>query len=229
MTDFDLRSAVIDAAQRMTELGLNGNNSGNVSAACERDGLAGFLITPTGVPYESLTPESIAWMPLSAKRADEALGPLAPSSEWAMHREVYRARKDARAVVHTHSTYATALACRGEAIPPFHYMVAVSGASAIPVVGYATFGSEALAARAGAAMKVVRAALLEHHGVLTCGGSLQAALSLALEVEHLAHQYVIVKGLGDVRLIPADEMSRIIEKFKTYGQMRKTGDVKEAP
>ena len=132
----------------MTAMGLSLihilNKSGNVSArACRADGAEGFLITPTGMPYESLTPDDLVWIPLvnppSLRNAD---GARRPSSEWEMHARVYLRRSDIDAVVHTHSCFATALACQDMPIPPFHYMVAAAGGHSIDVAPYATFGTQ---------------------------------------------------------------------------------------
>ena len=100
----------------------------------------------------------------------------------------------------------------------FHYMVAAAGGSSIDVVPYRTFGTPELAQAAAEGLQVKNACLLEHHGVLACGTSLDRALNLAAEVENLAHQYTVVRSLGEPRLIPDEEMVRIIERFKTYGQ-----------
>lgn len=111
-----LRRAVIETARELNSRGINVNKSGNISARF-RDG---FLITPTGVPYETLLPEDIVFIDLESGGSQ---GRRLPSSEWEMHAEVYRARTDAGAVAHCHSAYATALACQNMPIPAFHYMV----------------------------------------------------------------------------------------------------------
>ena len=102
-----LRMAVIDTAREMNRRGINVNKSGNVSA--RTSGGRSFFITPTGIPYESLEPDDIVEVSLDAERFE---GRCLPSSEWEMHAEIYRRRPDAGAVVHTHSCYATALACQ---------------------------------------------------------------------------------------------------------------------
>ena len=139
-----------------------------------------------------------------------------------MHAEVYRIRSDAGAVAHCHSAYATALACQNMPIPAFHYMVAAAGGDSIDVVPYETFGTHALALRAAEALQKKNACLLEHHGSLALGKTLAKAIQLLAEVENLARQYCIVRSLGEARLIPADEMARVVQKFKTYG--RQPGD-----
>lgn len=210
-----LRRAVIETARELNSRGINVNKSGNISARF-RDG---FLITPTGVPYETLLPEDIVFIDLESGGSQ---GRRLPSSEWEMHAEVYRARTDTGAVAHCHSAYATALACQNMPIPAFHYMVAAAGGDSIDVVPYETFGTHALAVRAAESLRKKNACLLEHHGSLAIGKTLAKAIQLLAEVENLARQYCIVRSLGEPRLIPADEMAQVVQKFKTYG--RQPGD-----
>src|SRR5512143_2388086 len=119
----DLREAVIATARAMNDCGINVNKSGNVSARCQRGPRAGFLLTPTGVPYSRLEADDIVFI----DDRGEPVGRSAPSSEWRFHAAIYAARPEFDAIVHTHSPHATALACQGMSIPAFHYMVAVAG------------------------------------------------------------------------------------------------------
>ena len=214
----ELREAVIATARAMNERGINVNKSGNASVRCARGARAGFLVTPTGVPYDRLEPDDIAFVGLDGR----ATGRCEPSSEWRFHAAIHGTRPELRAIVHTHSTHATALACQGLGIPAFHYMVAVAGGDDIRCSDYATFGTQALADHALAALQDRRACLLAHHGVIACGASLDAALALAVEVENLARTYVIVRSLGEPRLLDRAEMERVVERFGTYGQARRT-------
>lgn len=213
-----LREAVIATARAMNERGINVNKSGNVSVRCARGTRAGFLLTPTGVPYDRLEADDIAFIGDDSR----ATGRCEPSSEWRFHAAIYAARPEFHAVVHTHSAHATALACQGLGIPAFHYMVAVAGGHDIRCSGYATFGTQALADTALAALQDRKACLLAHHGVIACGASLDAALALAVEVENLARTYVIVRTLGEPRLLDRAELDRVLERFRTYGQARRT-------
>jgi L-fuculose-phosphate aldolase len=122
------------------------------------------------------------------------------------------------AIVHTHSLHATVLACTHRAIPAFHYMVAVAGGKDIPLVPYATFGTEALAHNVVQGLRERNACLMANHGVIALGETLAAALELAFEVETLAEQYYKVLTLEAPHVLPDDEMARILEKFKSYGQ-----------
>ena len=91
---------------------------------------------------------------------------------------------------------------------------------------YATFGTPELARVAAEALAVKNACLLSHHGVLAAGKSLQAALTLAVEVENLAHQYVVVCQLGKPKLISYEEMNEVLRSFRTYGQQSVEGESK---
>jgi L-fuculose-phosphate aldolase len=123
-------------------------------------------------------------------------------------------------VVHVHSTYATALACLGEAIPAFHYMVAVAGGADIPCADYATFGTAELSEHILRALRQRKACLMANHGQVATGKTLADAYALAQEVENLARQYVLARGLGPVRILPDEEIARVVEKFRSYGQQR---------
>lgn len=210
-----LRAQVIDTARAMNAAGINVNKSGNVSARCRRGAAPGLLVTPTGLPYAQLQPDDLVFQRLADGRCS---GRRAPSSEWRFHRDIYVARAEFGAVVHTHSAQATALACHGRGLPPFHYMVAAAGGADVRCAPYATFGTQALSDHALAALADRRACLLAHHGVIACGATLGAALALAVEIEHLAGMYLAALRLGEPPWLPADEMARVVQQFCTYGQ-----------
>ena len=217
------RAALIDCARRMNALGINQGKSGNVSVRWRGpDGRDGLLVTPSGLPYADTEPRHLAWMPLQARDERDAVGPLAPSSEWRFHRDIYSHRADAGAIVHTHAPHATALAClprvQRDGIPAFHYMVAVAGGERIGCARYETFGTQALSDAAIEALGGRRACLLANHGMIALGGTLEAALALAVEVEALARMYALALSLGEPVVLPADEMARVLERFQTYGQ-----------
>ena len=109
------------------------------------------------MPPTSIRAADVVAMPIDGDAPVDAAS-LRPSSEWRFHRDLYRARRDAGAIVHTHSPFATTLACLGRDIPPFHYMVARAGGRDIRCAAYATFGTQALSDAAVAAMSDRRAA-----------------------------------------------------------------------
>ncbi len=171
------------------------------------------MITPSGVPPDAIQPDSI--VRLQANGMIE--GPGTPSSEWRMHCDILNARPDVNAVVHTHSTFATTLSTLRQDIPAFHYMVAVAGGDSVRCSGYALFGTEKLSRLAVLALEGRKACLLGNHGLIALGRSLPEAVAVALEVEALSEQYWRALQLGQPRLLDADEMQEVIEKFRSYG------------
>jgi L-fuculose-phosphate aldolase len=149
-----------------------------------------------------------------------ASGPRKPSSEWRFHHDIYAAHAHAGAIVHTHSSFATALACQKMGVPAFHYMVARFGGDSVRCADYATFGTQALSDTILVALDQRKACLLAHHGMVVFGKDLRQALDLAIELETLCEQYWRVLQLGPAKLLPDNEMQRVIEKFAGYGQQR---------
>jgi len=203
------RQAIIDACRRMNALGINQGTSGNISV---RHG-DGLLITPTSVPYESMTPDQIVFMGFDGSHAKTQK----PSSEWRFHLDILRSRREVDAVVHAHPTYCTILAIMGLEIPPIHYMIAVAGGDNIRCAPYATYGTPELSAHALKALEGRRACLLDHHGMIAIGPSLAKAMWLAVEVETLARQYHGCLQIGKPPLLPADEIERVRQKMADYG------------
>lgn len=205
-----LASAVCDGMRQLEALGLNRGTAGNLSARTSQ----GFLVTPSGIAADALTPETIVHM----DTAGEVLSSSgAPSSEWRFHRDIYAARSDVRAIVHSHSSYATALSCHRRGVPSFHYMVAVAGGSDIRCAPYALFGSQALSDGALEALADRRACLLANHGQIAVGQNVAKAIALAVEVEELARQYNLAMAFGEPVLLNDTEMQAVLERFKTYG------------
>jgi len=206
-----LRRETLAAVRWLLARGLLTGTSGNVSCRTAR----GFLITPTGIPSEEMAAAQLVEVSLDG----QARGPLLPSSEWRLHRDVYRQRPEAGAVVHTHSPFATALACLRRPVPSFHYMIAKTGGPQLRCARYATYGTEALSTNALAALAGGRrACLMANHGLVALGADLAAARFLAEEVEGLCAQYTIARSLGRPVLLPAREMAAVGTKFASYGQ-----------
>jgi L-fuculose-phosphate aldolase len=211
LADRKLQEAVISACRELTRLRLTHGTSGNISL--RRDARQ-FFVSPTGMSYDALDAEDIPLVDLDGRWFGRRL----PSSEWRFHRDIFKSRDDVGAIVHTHSTNATALACTGRGIPAFHYMVAVAGGTDIRCAPYCTFGTQALSDAAIAALQGRKACLLANHGVIAVGADLAAALALAGEVENLAAQYCKSLALGDVRILDEMEMRPVLDKFRTYGK-----------
>ncbi|MDB5372729.1 MAG: L-fuculose 1-phosphate aldolase [Belnapia sp.] len=208
-----MKAAIIAAARALDALGFMPSKSGNLSCRTPR----GCLITPAGLPYAETTPEDLVEI---AGCGTVLAGHRRPSSEWRLHAAVYAARPEVGAVVHTHSPCATALSCARQAIPPFHYMIALGGGADIPCAAYATFGTAALAEATLAALAGRRAALLANHGAIALGTTLAGAKALAMEVENLARQYLALRaaGLAPVLLTEA-ELREVYVQFGDYGRI----------
>jgi len=210
MTDDDLRAAVIAACRALETRGLTYGTSGNISVRRDEQR---FFISPSGMPYRDLEPSHVPLMDMDGRW----FGQRRPSSEWRFHRDIFASRTDIRAIVHTHSRHATALACTGRGIPAFHYMVAAAGGPDIRCAPYHTFGTQELSDAAVAALGGRMACLLANHGAIALGADLPAALALAGEVENLAAQYCAALGVGEVQILDQSEMQRVLEKFRSYG------------
>ena len=202
---------MVTAARRLSSMGLNPGRSGNLSARIAD----GFIVTPSGAPYETLNPDDLVSLDPSGENAG---GQGRPSSEWRLHRDLYALRPEAGAVVHTHSPYATTLACLGRGIPSFHYEVAFAGGKDIHCAPYATFGTQALSDHAVTALQGRRACLLANHGAVALGETLEDAVGLAEKVESLARLYWQALQIGEPTLLSEVEMKHVVEKFKHYGR-----------
>ena len=207
---------VIESCLAMNAQGINQGSAGNISVRFED----GFLITPSGIQYEQLQPENIVFIDMEGNSED----PLAPSSEWRMHRDIYVNRPQAGAVLHAHSIFATALSCLRLDIPAFHYMVAVAGGSDIRCADYALFGTQALSDNMLTALVNRRACLLGTHGMICYHDNLDQALGLGVEIETLAKQYWYARQAGDPVILDQAQMSEVLERFESYGKQPVDGN-----
>ncbi len=203
------RSNLLKTARAMNASGLNQGASGNLSVRID----SGFLVTPSGVDYAHCSADSMVQMDFDGNWQGE----LKPSSEWRFHRDILVARPHAEAVLHAHPHWCTTLACLNMEIPPFHYMIAMAGGKTLRCADYATFGTQELSENILRALEDRCACLIANHGMLAFQGSLEKALALAIEIEHLAQVYCQCRMLGEPTLLEDAEMDRVLEKFKTYG------------
>jgi len=208
----DLRKKVIETCLEMNRSGINQGTSGNVSARTDE----GFLVTASGVPYARMKPHHVVEMDLDGGY----VGDFVPSSEWRMHLDIFKARPEAGAIVHTHSIHATALSCQRREIPAFHYMIGVAGGTSIRVSDYAEFGTQALSDVMLKALEGRSACLLANHGQICFGPNLDKALWLAIEVETLSRQYWIASLAGKPVILNEEQMTSVLKRFKTYGKQR---------
>jgi L-fuculose-phosphate aldolase len=206
----ELRKAVIKTCLAMNEEGINQGTSGNVSVRTDE----GFLITASGIPYAKMKPEHIVEMDLEGGYRGEYF----PSTEWRMHMDIFKARPEAKAIVHVHSTYATAIACLRKDIPAFHYMIGVTGGNSLRVSDYAQFGTQALSDTMLEAMKDRSGCLLANHGQICFGDTLDKALWRAGEIEALSQQYWAALLAGKPVILDDAEMTSVLKRFGSYGK-----------
>lgn len=206
------RKEIVAYGRKLLESGLTKGTGGNLSLRDETG--ERFAISPSGIPYEEMSWEDVVVLSLEGEVLE---GSRKPSSETEMHRLLYLVRKDIRAVIHSHTVFATTVACLNEALPPVHYMVAVAGLE-VPCAPYATFGTRELAENAARTMGEGKAVLLANHGLLAAGGTLGEAFNITEEVEYVAEIYCRTRSMGTPVILPQEEMVRMLDLFQNYGQ-----------
>jgi L-fuculose-phosphate aldolase len=207
--EFAIRRSIVESCRAMNALGINQGTSGNISVRW-KDGL---LLTPSGLPYHEMTPDDVVHLRMDGT-CDH---PLAPSSEWRLHRDIVESRKDVGAIVHAHPTYCTAFAICGQDIPAVHYMIAAAGGPTVRCGPYVTYGTPELSEVALAALEDRTCCLLANHGMIATGADLGKAMWLAVELETLCRQYAVALQVGKPLVLSDAEIARTVEQFKTYG------------
>lgn len=210
MTEDEIRAALVEYSRACVEKGLSNATAGNISMRFQ----GGMLITPSGVEPQRMSPGQIAQVDFDGSYR----GDWKPSSEWALHAALYRARADAQAIVHAHPVNCVALSCLREPMPPFHYMIASFGGNLVPCAPYAPFGSQALADGVAETMgPVYRGCLMANHGMIAFGQTLSAAFALTEKLEVLALQYRLARSMGAPVLLSDDDMAAVHEAYRSYG------------
>ena len=205
----NLRIEVIKYTKMLNSKKLSALRSGNLSVRYKN----GFLITPSGVKYTSLKNKDIVFVNLKGV-FNKKKG--IPSSEWRFHQDIYLSKKDAKAIVHAHSNYATAISAHGKSIPAFHYMVAMAGGKDIKCAKYATYGTRQLSENILKGLKNRSACLISNHGQIAFSDDLAKAFELAEEVENLSNQYINALKIGKPKILSSQEMSKVLSKAKNY-------------
>lgn len=207
----ETRQAMIDACLWMNAAGLNQGTAGNISVRTK----AGVLITPSGVPYDALTPGGIV------RIAHEDTPPPGttpkPSSEWRLHQRLLAARPDMPVVLHAHPPHCTALAIQRRPIPACHYMVAAFGGRDVPLADYALFGGEALAVELARVLRDRHGCLMANHGALVLGEDIARARWRLEELETLARMYLLARIGGTPHILSDDEIAEVAVQFRNYG------------
>ena len=208
-----LKLEVIKYSKKLNITNLSALRSGNISVRAREKGVEGFYITPSGMKYSSLKIKDIVFVSLKGI-FDKKKGK--PSSEWRFHQDIYVNKKNAKAIVHAHSTCATAVSSHQKNIPAFHYMVAVAGGEDLKCTKYATFGTKQLSRNIIKALKNRTACLIANHGQVAFGDNLDKAFELAQEIENICHQYINALRIGIPKILSKKEMKIVLGKFKNY-------------
>jgi len=208
-----LKSETIKYSKKLNSTNLSALRSGNISVRVKEKKIDGFYITPSGVKYSSLKSKDIVFVSLKGK-FDKKKG--IPSSEWRFHQDIYVNKKDAKAIVHAHSTCATAVSTHQKSIPAFHYMIGVAGGEDIKCTKYATFGTRKLSNNILSALKNRSACLIGNHGQIAFGENLDKAFELAQEVENICNQYINALRIGIPKILSKKEMKIVLVKMKNY-------------
>ena len=208
-----LCSTVIKYSKKLNSTNLSALRSGNISIRAKEKKIDGFYITPSGAKYSSLKPKDIVFVSLKGK-FDKKKG--IPSSEWKFHQDIYVNKKEAKAIVHAHSTCASAVSTHQKSIPAFHYMIGVAGGEDIKCTKYATFGTRKLSNNILSALKNRSACLIGNHGQIAFGENLDKAFELAQEVENICNQYINALRIGIPKILSKKEMKIVLGKMKNY-------------
>lgn len=206
------RQAVVEACRDLVATGLVRGTSGNVSV---RDTATGLIaMTPTGTGYVTMAADDVAVMSVDG---DVVEGLLKPTTEAALHLEIYRARAEVNAVVHTHSPCATTLAALREPVPAVHYILA-KAASTVRVAPYQRYGTAELAAACVSTLGSDWGVLLANHGVVAIGTGLASAMAVAEAIEFTAEITWRARAIGTPIVLDETEMAGVASAFSTYGR-----------
>ena len=212
----EARIQIVEYGKKMSASGLSVGTSGNISVYDPETGY--MAISPSGLGYFQTEPEDIVVMDLDGNIID---GKRKPSSEHGLHTIVYQNRPDARAVVHTHSPYATTLAGLHETLKPVHYAMMGANTYEVPLVPYVTFGTPELAEAVGVVLRAnpsARAVLLANHGDVCYHINLAKAFGLAENIEFTSRIQWQCECVGTPQNLTREEFAAALERSKTYGQ-----------
>ena len=204
------RREVVETCLFMQSNGLIVGTAGNVSIRVD-DKVA---ISPSGVPYETMTAEDVVVFSMDGERVD---GILEPSSELPLHLSVYR-ETAAKAITHNHAPASTALGLVVDEIPPSHYYSAMLG-GIIRVAPYAEFGTDELARNVTDALKGRSGALMKNHGAITIGPTVKKAAGLLPILEYICEIHLRAMATGaPIALLSPEQMADAKAAIADYGK-----------
>lgn len=193
MTIQEMRQAVCDWSKQSYAEKLFAGTSGNLSVYDREQGV--MVITPTSVPYETITPEDMVVLRLDGEILE---GTYRPSSEWRMHAAVYEAKPEVGAIIHTHSPYATAFAVNNKGIPTILIEMVPFLGGDVPLAKFAVPGTRAVGDEAVKVLAERNGCLLANHGVLAIGADLRQAHLRAVYIEDAARICSIAMSNGPI-------------------------------
>ena len=202
------KKEIIDASKYLLQLQFNIGSEGNISYRQKNE----IYITPSGIKTSNLKPKDISKVDLNGK----VLNKNKPSSEILLHSWIYRNHKDIKAVVHSHSKWASILSCMRISISSFHYMVAEFGGNDIKCSKYATFGSDKLSKYVNKVLHKRKGCLIANHGQVTIGDNLEEAVDLSIALEKLSEQFYYLLITKQTKLLSNEEMRKIVKLFEDY-------------
>lgn len=213
------RKLIVEYGKKMSAAGLSAGTSGNISIYNPEQKL--MAISPSGIDYFETVPEDVVIIDLDANIVE---GIRKPSSEWALHSEFYKHKPDCLAVIHAHSRFCTVFAVLNQPVRAVHYVIGDAGTATVPCAPYRTFGSMELAQEAVEVCGEGSAVLLANHGLITCGSNLKNAYGLACNMEFIAEMQYRAMSIGQPVILSDEEMDHVMDKFKSYGQVKKIGE-----
>ncbi len=210
---------LVRIGRKMAEEGLVTGTWGNLSCYVSKDDV--IVITPSGLDYRQIT---VGDIPVVNMAGEVLEGSKTPSTELPLHLAVYATRQDVKAVIHTHSQYASAIAAVRKSIPPILEDATAMIGGAVPVVGYAPPGSKELAWLVAEALGKVDAVLIANHGVVGVGETLQEALAVCEMVERTAQVYILASTVAEPVALPEEEVQRLratyLQNYREKGKYR---------
>lgn len=206
------REAVLFYSKKLLSSGLVKGSGGNISFSNPEKTM--MAMTPSGVAYDIMNFGDVVVTDMEGRKIE---GNLQPTSEIAFHLALQNLRPDIHAVVHTHSEFATAIACLGWDLPAVHYLIGYAGKK-VPVAPYATYGTQVLSENICTVIGESNAVLMANHGLVCVGSDLKQAFSTAEMLEYVSHLYLLTKSVGEPSILNDHQMDAVIEKFKHYGR-----------
>ena len=204
------KEQVVRYGKKLIDRRLTTGSGGNISVCNREKNLV--AISPSGLDYYETTPEDIVILDINGNLVE---GKHRPSSEAGMHLAFYKNRADVSGIVHTHSKFATAIACMGWELPAVHYLIGMAG-HRVKCTGYATYGSDELAKKALETIGDSNAVLLANHGLIALGEDVDRAFSTAEHLEFVSEVYYLTKTLGTPNILSDENMDEVMKKFGTY-------------